>query len=154
MAAARYKIKRNRHVVGCFNFRVVAVDVEMDQVITQFFWLAACIYFEARGEPERGRRAVAHIILNRAEERGQSVEDVVLSPYQFSWANNGNRPAIDDYTAFIKCAESAQAALAERLQGNTFQGANHYHATYIDPPSWARTMEQIETIGQHIFYKS
>lgn len=33
--------------------------------MTALFCLAAAVYFEARGEPEQGRHAVANVILTR-----------------------------------------------------------------------------------------
>lgn len=123
-------------------------------MIASFFWLTTCVYFEARGEPHAGQKAVAHVVLNRAENRKQSVTDVVTAPYQFSWANNGVRPPISDYNAFIRCAAAVKDAIDERLLGKTMDMADHYHATWIDPPDWAAGMDKIATIGQHIFYKS
>lgn len=123
-------------------------------MIESLFWLTTCIYFEARGEPVRGQVAVAHVILNRAEKRGKSVKEIILQPYQFSWANKGGRPPIQDYNAFIKCMKSAKSALIQRMNGKTLDHCDHYHATWIEPPSWASEMQQVHTIGQHIFYRS
>jgi len=122
--------------------------------VEAFFWLITCVYFESRGEPWDGQKAVAHTVMNRAELRGKSIKDTVLAPYQFSWANDSNRPPIEDYQAYIRCGESVVEALRERSEGKTFHWADHYHATYIEPPSWTRGMDVVATIGQHTFYKS
>jgi spore germination cell wall hydrolase CwlJ-like protein len=118
------------------------------------FWVTLCVYFESRGEPRLGQKFVAHVIYNRAEQRNQSVKDVIFAPKQFSWANNGNRPAIDDYHAFINCGNAVQEALLERKEGFTAYGADHYHATWIEPPSWIKCMDVVTIIGQHTFYRS
>ena len=49
------------------------------------FWLALNVYHEARGEDAVAQRAVAHVTLNRARERGHmNIRQVVLEPAQFS----------------------------------------------------------------------
>ena len=48
-------------------------------------WLTLNVYHEARGEPEIGQLAVAHVTLNRAMEEHKSIAEVVREPYQFSW---------------------------------------------------------------------
>ena len=47
-------------------------------------WLTLNVYHEARGEPEVGQLAVAHVTLNRAMEERTSIAEVVRKPYQFS----------------------------------------------------------------------
>jgi len=118
------------------------------------FWVTLCVYLEARGEPHLGKKGVAHVIYNRAERTHKSVKDVIFSPKQFSCFNDGNRPAIDDYRAFIACGDAVHEALLERKKGFTFYDSDHYHATWIEPPSWARCMETTSVCGGHIFYKS
>ena len=120
----------------------------------QIIWLAICLYHEARGESVDGQIAVAHVIMNRVEKDGKSVKDIVLKPWQFSWANNGARPPIADYKAFAECWSSAVECLKQRLEGETFQHADHYFADYIKVPSWAKKMKHIATVGKHLFYKA
>lgn len=126
----------------------------MDKIMRQMSWLAICIYHEARGESLAGQIAVGHVIMNRVKKEGKSVEDVVLRPYQFSWANGGNRPAIGDYAAFLTCMESALACLSERMDGKDFFGADHYFADYIKSPAWAASMTFVRKAGKHLFYRS
>ena len=103
---------------------------------------------------KRGKIAVGHVILTRVRKADKSVRDVVLRPWQFSWANFGARPAIENYNAFIECTEAAMKCLDERLNGYDFEGADHYFADYIDMPSWAKDMTFIKKVGKHKFYKS
>lgn len=119
------------------------------------FWLAMNLYNEARGESLAGKIAVAHVVLNRAEQKGKPVKAIVLEPMQFSWANGGARPAVKEYDALLECFQAAAHTLNERLEGKTLKGADHYHATYMSPfPSWAKSMKVIATIGNHIFYRA
>lgn len=123
-------------------------------MIEQTTWLAICIYHEARGESTEGKIAVGHVILNRLRKEKVSVKEVVLRPWQFSWANKGSRPAITDYTALSESMKAAIACFSERLEGNNLSDADHYFANYITPPAWSRNMIQIAAIGKHIFYRS
>ena len=117
-------------------------------------WLALCIYHEARGEPTEGKVAVCHVVLNRAYSRGKTVKQVVLQPFQFSWANGGARPTIKDYDALESCSASVDICLAERSAGEYFSHADHYFADTIKAPSWARNMTLVEKIGHHSFFRS
>lgn len=50
--------------------------------------LTACLWAEARGEPEEGQQAVCHVILNRVRKRmAENITAVILQPKQFSWTN-------------------------------------------------------------------
>jgi len=123
-------------------------------MIYQEILCAITVYHEARGEPLYGQCAVAHIILNRAIIRELSVEKIIYQPYQFSCYNNNKRPPITNYNAFITAQKMVQRAITERLYGFDFYGADHYHATYIKTPSWAKSMTCVGGAGQHLFYRS
>ena len=116
-------------------------------------WMTLCIYHEARGEPIDGKIAVCHVILNRAYSRGLSVKQIILQPYQFSWANGNARPPIKDYDSLEECADAVDACLLERSRGEYFSHADHYFSDTINPPSWAKNMTLVEKIGHHSFYR-
>ena len=118
------------------------------------FWLAINAYHEARGESDEGIKAVCHVVLNRCARRRKTIKDVVLQPYQFSWANKGTRPAISDYASFIRCMQFAEAAVEEQEMGKKLSNADHYYADYIEQPSWVQSMTRVCKIGKHIFYRS
>jgi len=118
-------------------------------------WLAICLYHEARGESLEGKVAVCHVILNRANHQRKPVKEVILQPMQFSWANHGLRPPITDYQAFIDCAGAVTECLIRRtIDADTMQGADHYYADYINPPSWTKKMTMVKKVGRHIFFRS
>ncbi len=122
--------------------------------------LARNIYFEARVEPEDGRRAVAHVVMNRVADRRWpgSVCTVIEQGWpedgrlcQFSWVCDGrsNRPSRD--------AQWYEAvAMAERvywgLSHDPTDGALWYHADYVEPP-WRHGLLPGPQIGSHIFYR-
>lgn len=122
-------------------------------VSRELIWLAICIYHEARNQPEEGRIAVGHVILNRVSKRGLSVKEVVLQPMQFSWANGGARPPIKEYEALEESCVSAEKCLNERLEGKDLWGSNLYYADYIEEPYWAKKAKFIKKIGNHIFFR-
>lgn len=129
----------------------------MIDAIEMFTWLVFNIYFESMGEPEEGKIAVAHVSMNRSEQRGISVKEVVQQDKQFSWYNSGKVPVIKYPEDFIKCAKAAHLAYLERLDGQTLQGANHYYKYKgkgsIPPPYWVKGMEHIAFIGDHSFFR-
>jgi len=120
----------------------------------QLIWIAICIYHEARNQPEEGQIAVGHVILNRAEKRSMTAKEIILQPSQFSWANDGARPAIKDYASLEKSCEMAERCLSERTEGKNFFGADHYFADSISMPSWAKKMRLIKKVGNHSFFKA
>lgn len=126
--------------------------------------LARTIYGEARGEPVRGKEAVAAVVLNRARRArlrggywwGDGIEGVCLKPWQFSCWNDvdPNREKLDRVDAansvFKTCLRVARRAVGGVLKDPT-EGATHYHAIGIEPP-WARGRTPAANIGRHLFY--
>jgi len=125
--------------------------------------LANAIYFEARGEPEKGRIAVAQVVLNRVKNPAypNTVCGVVYQNKnkrrrcQFSFACDGIRDRISDHASW-KQAETLATRIVNDPNG-TFMSevgaSTHYHANYVRP-RWARKMKKMEKIGRHIFYKT
>lgn len=123
--------------------------------------LARTLYGEARGQGLDGMAAVANVIVNRANNPGwwgASIASVCTHPWQFSCWNEGdpNRARLlrvtDADPQFRDCLLIARAAVAGELRDRT-SGANHYHATSIPVPKWARGRKPTVTIGDHCFYR-
>lgn len=126
--------------------------------------LARTLYGEARGEPVRGKEAVAAVVLNRvrrARERGGywwggTVPEVCLKNWQFSCWNRDdpNREKIlavaADNRNFAACLRIARRAIAGVL-GDPTDGATHYHADG-SAPLWAAGRQPSAVIGRHSFY--
>ena len=115
--------------------------------------LAEAIVYEARGEPDIGKAAVAHVILNRKKDPrwGNSVTAVVHQPHQFSYLKDKHKqtpPTRDDWTTARKIAHRVIIGAASNPVGS----ATHYHATYVRP-TWAKKLQPVAKIGNHIFYK-
>jgi spore germination cell wall hydrolase CwlJ-like protein len=125
--------------------------------------LADAIYFEARGEPEQGRIAVAQVVLNRV--KNPAYPDTICSVVyqnknmrnrcQFSFACDGIKDRVTNAGAWKEATELAERILDdERTLFISDVGAStHYHATYVRP-RWAKKMTKMDKIGRHIFYKT
>ncbi len=125
--------------------------------------LATAIYFEARGEPERGQLAVAQVVLNRVKNPAypNTICGVVYQNKnmrrrcQFSFACDGRLDRITDATSWKEADDLAHQVIANA--STMFLAdvgtSTHYHATYVRP-RWARHMKKMDKIGRHIFYKT
>lgn len=115
--------------------------------------LAEAIIFEARGEPDIGKVAVAHVILNRKQDPrwGNSIRDVIHQPRQFSYLKDKHKqskPTADDWK---KAREIAYDTIFGYIN-SPVGAATHYHSTRVKP-KWAKRLEPVAKIGQHIFYR-
>lgn len=123
--------------------------------------LAKAVYFEARGEPERGQLAVAQVIMNRVDHwfYPNNVCDVVFqnkhrrNKCQFSFACDGRSDRARDRNSWTRAMSVAERILSgETVSEDVGTNATHYHANYVRP-RWIRDMIKIRKIGIHIFYR-
>ena len=121
--------------------------------------LALNIYFEARGEPDLGKRAVGHVVLNRvADERfpgsvcavvRQGGEERKLR-CQFTWWCDGRSDRPEDLAAWRSSMKLARSVFWGFSEDPT-AGALWYHATYVKPV-WRTRLTKSARIGDHLFY--
>lgn len=123
------------------------------------------IFFEAAYEPEKGKKAVAFVTLNRvySEFFPKTICDVVKQKTtkvcQFSWycqekekwLSYSKELTQNQRIVYNQIRELAVHIYAnyERIEDPT-RGALFYHADYVNP-QW-KDMIQTETIGRHKFY--
>jgi len=124
-------------------------------------YLIRTLVFEASGETEIGKAAVAHVILNRKRSGrwGRKIADIVTSPWQFEpWMTRKNEIEGLSRTdpRYLEAAELADAVLAGDIPDPT-AGATHFlNPTIVRErrggslPSWADGDGQ--PIGRHTFY--
>jgi len=123
---------------------------------------AACIWGEARGEPQEGKVAVAHVIRNRGRIDGwygKSLRDVILKDKQFSCFNPDDPnydkmrdPLLHDKPeVWVECYKIVKDIIAGKIPDNT-GGATHYHHRRITP-YWTEGMIETARIDNHIFWK-
>lgn len=123
--------------------------------------LATGVYFEARGESEKGQAAVAQVILNRVRNPAypNTICGVVYqnkdwhNRCQFSFACDGIPDIILSRAKYRIAEEVALAVTAGKIFIPEVGSSTHYHATYVNP-RWNKTMEEMKKIGLHIFYRT
>ena len=121
--------------------------------------LANAIYFDARGEVERGQMAVAQVVLNRVQHRlyPSTICGVVYqnqhkrNACQFSFACDGIPERVTEKKAWAQAEEIAKGVVSGELYLTEVGYATHYHATYVYP-HWAPRMTKVTKIGLHVFY--
>ena len=122
--------------------------------------LARAIYFEARGEPERGQIAVAQVVLNRVFSGyyPSNVCDVVYQNFdrylscQFTFACDGKSDVINERGAWARANRIAAQTLAGDFYDPAVGAATHYHAIYVHP-EWVGEMHKLVRYGIHNFYR-
>ena len=125
------------------------------------FCLAVNVYYEARSESIKGQLAVAHVILNRAQQRKKRICDVVAEKKQFSWLNGKvHRKGGAAFAVFEKPSEEKAWEKAKKVARTAYRknardhskGATFYHTKKVDP-KWNRKMKLVAVIGKHRFYQ-
>ncbi len=122
--------------------------------------LALTIYFEARGEPDEGKRAVGHVVMNRASHPlfPRKVCEVVQQGgerfrfrCQFTWWCDGQSDQPAERLAWEKCKALARQIYWDASRDPT-AGALWYHADYVRP-RWRSRLARGAKIGRHVFYR-
>lgn len=116
------------------------------------------IYAEARGEPFKGKLAVAAVIQTRARLAGSSLVEVCLAKKQFSCWNElsavpaffvtGEGMRFADIKARSDCYSIAWVILSAPRKWNYL---THFYNPAKATPSWASSLRGKKTIGNHVF---
>jgi spore germination cell wall hydrolase CwlJ-like protein len=135
--------------------------LELESVCEARDYLIRTIVFEGSGETEIGKVAIAYVVLNRKRSGrwGNSIEDVVTSPWQFEpWMTR--RDAMKKLATTDPRYKDAARIADEVLMGNVSdptEGATYFLNPVIvrqrrggTLPSWARG--EGKPFGRHVFY--
>lgn len=145
-------------VLGLFIYRTIINQYEAKELRC----LTLNVYHEARGEPDKGKYAVASVTLNRVASKHypDTVCDVVFQKRwdylrkryvsAFSWTEL-DAPISTNSRAWQKASKIAENAYRHPEKAQNLKGALFYHARHIRP-SWARKKVSVAKIGRHIFY--
>ena len=134
------------------------------------FCLAQNVYFEAGGEPFRGKLAVAQVVKTRSETEGfpntecgvvkQVTVRAAKKSCQFSWWCTSKRdiPLYDKkgnvkprvYQAWYDSVKAALLIYHEKA-GKVVHGATHFYAHRQVKPAWTKKMKVVEVIGNQTF---
>ncbi|NQU72745.1 MAG: cell wall hydrolase [Rhodospirillales bacterium] len=121
--------------------------------------LALNIYFEARSEPEAGKFAVGHVVMNRVANKRfpKSICRVIRQGgqvrrhrCQFSWWCDGKTDQPRDAAAWDDSKRIAEMVYTGISEDPT-DGALWYHADYVKP-NWRSDFQRGPKIGRHVFY--
>ena len=116
------------------------------------------LYAEARGEPFKGKMAVAAVIQTRARRAAISLTEACLQDKQFScWneltdvpgfytAGEGLKP--DDLQARSDCYGIAWVLMTSPRK---WEYLTHFYNPSKATPSWAAELRGTRTIGKHVF---
>lgn len=118
--------------------------------------VAAVLLAEARGEGEKGMKAVVEVIRTRADKKGVSMLAVV-KPGAFTSLNGTNRDALlqrfKHHPLFSEALRIARTAYNEphRLPNLTRDATHFAHKSEV--PWWARGKRPVARVGNHVFYR-
>lgn len=110
------------------------------------------IYHEAAHEPSQGQYAIMNVIKNRSDSKEfkeHNLCDVIKSKKQFSFYNNGWKPAKDK--RLLQQISTRVESFYNGLNVGIVNGAKWYHADYVNP-RWSNKLNRVKQIGTHIFY--
>jgi spore germination cell wall hydrolase CwlJ-like protein len=122
--------------------------------------LALNIYFEARGEPLKGKLAVGYVVINRVGDEAfpanvcqvvQQGGETVRYRCQFTWWCDGRSDKPMDLAAWRESRAVALKVLSGATKDPT-RGALWYHADYVRP-DWHNALVKVDKIGDHLFYR-
>ncbi len=121
--------------------------------------LSQAIYYEARGESQRGQVAVAEVIMNRVRSRHypDSICAVVYqgshraTGCQFTFTCDGSIHQRPRGRAWERAQRVATAMMSGYTRPVT-QNATHYHTHEVNPV-WNSGLVVTTEIGSHIFYR-
>jgi len=136
--------------------------------------MAKNIYFEAAMESTAGQLAVAQVTLNRVASKyfPNTVCEVVYEGRhyissngqrlpvrdrcQFSWYCDGKDDEPKDWSKLWRNSQELAKYILSREDDfpDITDGADHYHADYIDAPTWTKKKIITAKIDQHIFYST
>ena len=118
-------------------------DLSLDEII------ARTLYAEAADQSEDGKRAIASVILNRANKNVDRIKDVIKAPKQFSCWNNIT-PKEGKGNAWDDCLKIAKEIVSGVFVSTTT--ADHYYNPNKCNPPWAKGKKSTK-IGDHNFLK-
>jgi spore germination cell wall hydrolase CwlJ-like protein len=152
------ELKSNERTQLFAQLKVYAIHNEAEYSAARHC-LAEAIYFESRDEPERGQRAVAQVVLNRAKSGyyPSSICGVIYqnshhrNACQFSYACDGKPERITEIGPWKRAQKLAEDAITAHVYLKDIGNATHYHANYVWP-DWRNELKRVKQIGAHIFY--
>jgi len=110
------------------------------------------VYHEAVGESEHGQFMIMDVVKNRSDSKQfpHNLCDVIKQKKQFSWYNNGWKPAKDKKR--LNDIKWLVESYYSGLNVGISRGAMWYHSIKVSP-KWSKKLVKVRKVGNHIFYK-
>lgn len=120
---------------------------------SDFSCLREAIYHEAAAHSIDGQRAVANVIMNRAEDPRfpNSICGVVADGCQFSYRCDGKPEVYADKVKLATATKATEIALTHPSE-DVSGGALFFHAARM-APGWFATLKRTASLGGNIFYR-
>lgn len=126
---------------------------------------ARTVWFEGRGESYTGKRAIAHVLINRTDykigDADHSLAATSLRHRQFSGWNerDPNRMKVQKATVNSKVFRECLRAVLQALdEPDITNGSRHYMTKARRnrgwPRSWGPKREHTKEYGRHLFYNN
>jgi len=103
--------------------------------------------------------AIAHVVKNRMANRGQTLDEVVFAPYQFSGVNSNEWNKVksgkltkQEELMYKKFLQISNGVLSGNIKDTT-GGADHYFNPKLVKPSWSKKMKKTYSTEGHDYYK-
>lgn len=117
------------------------------------FWMAYCIYFEARNQPRSGKEMVGQVLLNRvkSDKFPDTVREVLFQDNQFSfiWDKRIDK-VTDSDKSWNECIDVAKDVLLGKVRDKS-KGSLYFHSSKSKKPY--KNSVLIARVGNHLFYK-
>jgi spore germination cell wall hydrolase CwlJ-like protein len=135
-------------------------DSVLASLLAEHRCLSEVMYYEARGEGEDGKRAIAEVVFHRMAHGnyGHSICAVVYegaghAGCQFSFACDGELAQPKEAEPWRATQILAARILTGEVRLTDATGnATNFHAVSVTP-DWSGDMERTVQIGNHVFYR-
>ena len=119
-----------------------------------YLLLAMMVCLEAEGEPFQGKVGVAYVAVNRSEQWGQPLTQVIMAPNQFGGWRRVERLERLAPRTWLDCKRAALVVMDRTTPDPSF-GAVHFlsNRDLQRPPAWIQRVRITTKIGRHTFYK-
>lgn len=139
-----------------FVIRLPESDLLYELESIDFFCLYKNIYHEAGVEDIEGKYAVAQVTINRvlSDRFPNTICDVVMQPYQFSWANDRS-VRWERYSGPLwdESIRVARDVLFSHARVPSLGESLFYHRKDVSP-NWSHPRYAIQSVGVHRFYRN
>lgn len=128
--------------------------------------LSEAVFFEGRGEPERGQYAIAFTVINRRDANrwpstvSEVVHQKIRGKCQYSYVcqfdeDRKNRAILKEPKAWQKSMKIASEVYFSKVTDFTGGADHYYNPNKVErAPKFSNVYTQVASIGDHVFYRS